>query len=591
MLPIHRTTSSMAAADEQTKIQEVEAVIKRPDSSSNAEVSPPAVDDEAGPHITLKTKMAILSLIMMYESYLFTLIMPAAILAYINADLGPDPRYPWITVCWNLGAAIIVTVGGRLADIFGRRWFLLTGAISAAIGALVGATGHSITQMIVSGVLFGFGGGFQEMCFACAQELVPNRYRLTTLGVMTLANHVSSFGPLIAYAFVAYTEIGWRACYWLCFASEVATAVMLWAFYRPPRFETKHEDDGKGKWQLVKELDYVGLWLFTAGCLLLLLGLNWGGVTYPWSSAHVVVPIVVAFTCFVALGFWEVYAPLKYPILPPKLFKKWREFTALLVVCFVAGMLYYSMNVLWPRQSTLLFLNSNDTILRGVYANMVSFGTIIAGWYCVSLMPILGHERWQLTGFITVQTALIASMASIGINDKVHAIATVVIVSACNLPPSPLSFGMVSLGLDDQADIGVAVGLISTFRLIGGAVATSIYVSIYTSRYADNISPTLQRMVDGTGFSGSFSALLKATTLNTPAAYAKVRGINSETIQAAMLAVKTSYVGAFKVVYLVAIAFGVCAIASALSTRSVKKSNKSNAQAVHLETEKNVSRV
>ena len=57
---------------------------------------------------------------MMYESYLFTLIMPAAILAYINQDLGPDPRYPWITVCWNLGAAIIVTVGGRLADIFAR---------------------------------------------------------------------------------------------------------------------------------------------------------------------------------------------------------------------------------------------------------------------------------------------------------------------------------------------------------------------------------------------------------------------------------------------------------------------------------------
>lgn len=215
------------------------------------------------------------SLIMMYESYLFTLIMPAAILAYINADLGPDPRYPWITVCWNLGAAIIVTVGGRLADIFGRRWFLLTGAISAAIGALVGATGQSIPQMIAAGVLFGFGGGFQEMCFACAQELVPNRYRFATLGVMIFANHVSSFGPLIGYAFVKYTGIGWRACYWFCFAMEGATAVMLWVFYRPPTFETKHEDDGKGKWELVKELDHVGLWLFTAGCLLLLLGLNW----------------------------------------------------------------------------------------------------------------------------------------------------------------------------------------------------------------------------------------------------------------------------------------------------------------------------
>lgn len=33
-----------------------------------------------------------------YQSYLFTLIMPAAILAYINADLGPSPIYTWIAV-------------------------------------------------------------------------------------------------------------------------------------------------------------------------------------------------------------------------------------------------------------------------------------------------------------------------------------------------------------------------------------------------------------------------------------------------------------------------------------------------------------
>lgn len=56
------------------------------------------------------------------------------------------------------------------------------GAISAAVGAIVGATGQSINQMIVSGIIFGIGGGFQEMCFACAQELVPNKYRFQTLG-------------------------------------------------------------------------------------------------------------------------------------------------------------------------------------------------------------------------------------------------------------------------------------------------------------------------------------------------------------------------------------------------------------------------
>jgi MFS family permease len=108
--------------------------------------------------------------------------MPAVILSSINADLGPDANYPWITICWNLGAAVIVTIGGRLSDIFGRRWFLISGAVFGAAGAVVGATGQTVSQMIGAGVLMGIGGGFGETLFASVQEIVPNRYRLFILG-------------------------------------------------------------------------------------------------------------------------------------------------------------------------------------------------------------------------------------------------------------------------------------------------------------------------------------------------------------------------------------------------------------------------
>lgn len=57
-----------------------------------------------------------------------------------------------------------------------------------AIGAMVGATGQSITQMILSGIIFGIGGGFQEMCFAAAQELVPNKHRFQILGLVPLSS-------------------------------------------------------------------------------------------------------------------------------------------------------------------------------------------------------------------------------------------------------------------------------------------------------------------------------------------------------------------------------------------------------------------
>ena len=67
------------------------------------------------------------------------------------------------------------------------------------------------------------------------------------------------------------------------------------------------------------------------------------------------------------------------------------SFVLVLTVSFVAGMMYYSIQVLWPRQSALLFVPADDTILRGVYANITSFGTwgiffIMEVIYCVLIV-------------------------------------------------------------------------------------------------------------------------------------------------------------------------------------------------------------
>jgi len=104
-----------------------------------------------------------------YNAYLFTLLIPPAILSYINTDLGPDARYTWITISWNLGGAIFVTIGGRLSDIFGRRWFFLSGNALLIVGGIVSCTGQSINQMIAGGAIFGCGAGFLEMSFGAVQ--------------------------------------------------------------------------------------------------------------------------------------------------------------------------------------------------------------------------------------------------------------------------------------------------------------------------------------------------------------------------------------------------------------------------------------
>ncbi len=201
-------------------------------------------------------------------------------------------------------------------------------------------------------MLFGLGGGIQEMCYAALQEIVPIKHRILAIGCFEFGSGtIALLSPLIAYSILANASIGWRAVYWYIFAFEGFSLIMVVLFYRPPNFATKHRRDGKTKWQLVKQMDYVGFGLFTTGCVLFLVGVNWGGRQYAWKSAPVISTIVLGAALLVVLGFYEAYAPLQYPMLPTKFFKNIRGFTVLLVVCFVGGMLYYSMNVLWPRQS------------------------------------------------------------------------------------------------------------------------------------------------------------------------------------------------------------------------------------------------
>ena len=88
-----------------------------------------------------------------------------------------------------------------------------------------------------------------------------------------------------------------------------------------------------------------------------------------------------------------------------------------------------------------------------------------------------------------------------------------------------------------------------------------------------------------------FTALLAAATQNTAAAYANVPGISNAIEQGTRMAVKLSYVQAFRLVYLVAIAFGACAITASFCTVSTDKGKKNNTLAAPLmnvsETQRN----
>lgn len=60
-------------------------------------------------------------------------------------------------------------------------------------------------------------------------------------------------------------------------------------------------------------IDFGGQILFIIGLGLVILGLTWGGATYPWDSAAVIVSLILGVCFMVAFGFWErQIAPGRY---------------------------------------------------------------------------------------------------------------------------------------------------------------------------------------------------------------------------------------------------------------------------------------
>ena len=49
----------------------------------------------------------------------------APVLGIIDADLGPDPNFIWISLIYNVALSVFLPIVGRLSDIFGRRWFFV----------------------------------------------------------------------------------------------------------------------------------------------------------------------------------------------------------------------------------------------------------------------------------------------------------------------------------------------------------------------------------------------------------------------------------------------------------------------------------
>lgn len=95
-------------------------------------------------------------------------------------------------------------------------------------------------------------------------------------------------GPVLGGVFT--TEITWRWCFWINLpVGGLAIALQL-IFLRIP----KHIKTPQASWEeILLNLDFPGAGILLASLICLILALEWGGVTKPWSSGSVIATLVL----------------------------------------------------------------------------------------------------------------------------------------------------------------------------------------------------------------------------------------------------------------------------------------------------------
>lgn len=187
-----------------------------------------------------------------------------------------------------------------------------------------------------------------------------------------------------------------------------AFAVACWIlFYFPPSFEMKHQNTTK--MQVLKQFDYVGLFLFAAGFLLLLMGLSWGGGLYAWKSVHVITTIVLGFILVIAFICWEAFATLPEPLIPPHLFRN-GSWVAVVFTVAITVTVYYAFSIVWPQM--VFGLYTTDYITGGLLASVLGAGTNIGQLASGLLARRLGNQKWQFVGAVSAGGAFLGGMYS-----------------------------------------------------------------------------------------------------------------------------------------------------------------------------------
>ena len=193
------------------------------------------------------------------------------------------------------------------------------------------------------------------------------------------------------------TSVSWRWCFLINIPVAAAAMVSIFVLLRKDLLGPKDERKGQGRVSAflakLAVIDYTGLALFIVGITLVILGSTWGGATYEWNSAAVIIPLVLGGVFFGTFFFYEYLMepgkivsrifPSQQAMIPLRLFRQ-KDLPLLAWISFSTGSAMYSIFYFVGIYFTLVKGYSSDEagIQLLFYLPGIGAGVYIAMFLC-----------------------------------------------------------------------------------------------------------------------------------------------------------------------------------------------------------------
>nr|MDQ2629499.1 MFS transporter [Actinomycetota bacterium] len=419
----------------------------------------------------------------------FVVVLDASIVNVALPTIGEaldftESSLPWVVNAYVLTFGGFLLLGGRLADLLGRRRVFMFGLILFAIASLFGGLATTSGQLVAARAAQGLGAAILS---PAALSIVATTFkdgaeRNKALGIWgAVAGSGGAAGVLLGG--VLTDGLGWEWVLWV----NVPIGIVAAAIAPSLIAESKNEQE-------TRHFDVAGATTITLGLSALVFALL-DAEDAGWGSAQTIG--ILAFSAIMLIAFVAIERRSQAPLVPFRIFRL-RTITGANVVGILVGASLFSMFffISLYMQQVLGY----SAIKAGLSYLPLAVSIILSAGIASSLVTKVGFKPILATGMVLIAAGLLWFSQISPDGTFLADILGPSLLAAVGLGFAfvPVTIAAVS-GVEDREQ-GLASGLINTSQQVGGALGLAILAAIANSEIGTSRDPAV--LTDG--FSSAF---------------------------------------------------------------------------------------